>query len=62
MSSVEHPMVCVSCGSVPPPGGEAGARATWAMALEGGRVAWTCVTCTREHLRSIEGKLDPDWW
>ena len=62
VSCVEHPMVCVTCGSVPPPGDEAGARATWAMAVERGRVVWTCATCSREHLRSIEGKLDPAWW
>lgn len=62
VSSVEHPMVCVACGSVLPPGDEAGARATWAMAVECGRVVWTCATCSREHLRSIEGKLDPAWW
>ena len=62
VSNVEDPMVCVTCGSVPPPVDEAGARATWAMALEGGRVVWTCATCSREHLRSIEGKLDPAWW
>ena len=62
VSSVEHPMVCVACGSVLPPGDEAGARATWAMAVECGRVVWTYATCSREHLRSIEGKLDPAWW
>jgi hypothetical protein len=30
--------------------------------LEDGRQMWTCEACSREHLRSIEGKLDAAWW
>jgi len=26
------------------------------------RDVWTCDTCSRTHLRSIEGKLDSAWW
>ncbi len=27
-----------------------------------GRVEWLCARCTRDNLRSIEGRLDSDWW
>jgi hypothetical protein len=53
-------MVCATCGAVP---GDAGlARLTWARGVEKGRDVWTCETCSRRHLRSIEGKLDSSWW
>jgi hypothetical protein len=53
-------MVCDSCGSVPDDPQRA--RLSWSVGIERGRRTWTCVTCARRHLRSIEGKLDPDWW
>jgi hypothetical protein len=28
----------------------------------GGRVSWVCPVCVRRHLRSIEARLDEDWW
>ncbi len=35
---------------------------TWSTAVEGER-RWTyCDRCSRENLRSIESKLDPEWW
>jgi hypothetical protein len=52
--------VCAMCGRFP--GGESAARLTWAFGVEEGRRVWTCDVCSREHLRSIEGKLDSDWW
>lgn len=52
-------MVCLTCGAVapsnPPP-------LTWSAAVENGRRVWTCETCMRENLRSIESKLDSAWW
>lgn len=27
-----------------------------------GRVSWVCPVCVRRHLRSIEARLDEDWW
>ncbi|NHA66912.1 hypothetical protein [Phycicoccus flavus] len=54
---------CASCGATP--SGEdalARARLTWSRAVERGRESWTCPDCSRRHLRSIEGKLDPAWW
>ena len=34
----------------------------WVRGRENGRQVWTCEACSREHLRSIEGKLDTAWW
>ena len=38
------------------------ARLTWTRGTERGKVVWTCDRCSREHLRSIEAKLDQTWW
>ena len=55
--------VCVTCGAAPATATEADlARLTWTRGTENGRVVWTCARCSREHLRSIEGKLDSAWW
>ncbi|MDN4163579.1 hypothetical protein [Nocardioides abyssi] len=35
---------------------------TWTMAVERGRTRSFCDTCSREHLRSMEGKLDSEHW
>jgi len=35
---------------------------TWSTAVENGRARVFCETCSREHLRAIEGKLDSEWW
>ena len=55
--------VCATCGAVPADDEAAAlARITWARGVENGRDVWTCDTCSRRHLRSIEGKLDSAWW
>ncbi len=55
--------VCVTCGAAPDTAAETDlARLTWSRGTENGREVWTCVRCSREHLRSIEGKLDSAWW
>jgi hypothetical protein len=28
----------------------------------GTRTRWVCPQCTREHVRSIEAKLERQWW
>ena len=53
-------LVCATCGCMP--ADESAARLTWALGVENGRWVWTCDRCSREHLRSIEGKLDSAWW
>lgn len=52
-------VACAVCGRTPegddvPP--------TWTVQTERGRRQWVCDTCTREHLRSIEARLDTEWW
>lgn len=50
---------CAFCGSVAegdtPP-------LTWTSAVEHGQTRWFCDRCSREHLRSMESKLDSEWW
>ena len=55
-----QPVVCATCGAIAVD--EAMARLTWTRGTENGRDVWTCDRCSREHLRSIEGKLDSAWW
>jgi hypothetical protein len=35
---------------------------TWMTSVENVRRKTYCDTCSREHLRAIEGKLDAEWW
>jgi hypothetical protein len=35
---------------------------TWVSAVERDQPRLFCERCSREHLRSIEGKLDSEWW
>lgn len=51
---------CDTCGTVAED--ESLAGLTWTRGTENGREVWTCERCTRQHLRSIEGKLDSAWW
>jgi hypothetical protein len=56
----EAGITCATCGAVPED--ESLARLTWTRGTESGREVWTCERCSRQHLRSIEGKLDSAWW
>jgi len=29
---------------------------------DGPRTKWVCDACTRKYVRSIEAKLDQEWW
>jgi hypothetical protein len=60
MSEPQVLPVCASCGATATDA--ARAALTWARGTENGREVWTCERCSREHLRSIEGKLDSAWW
>lgn len=55
-------LTCGVCGRAVGGDAVAPARLTWVRSVENGRAVWTCDTCSRTHLRSIEGKLDPTWW
>ncbi|WP_168929625.1 hypothetical protein [Nocardioides sp. GY 10127] len=35
---------------------------TWATSVEKGVRRSYCTDCSREHLRSLEAKLDSEWW
>ncbi|MEU3887287.1 hypothetical protein [Streptomyces sp. NPDC029041] len=35
---------------------------TWTYSMEDGALRHYCDACSRENLRSIEGRLDSDWW
>ncbi|WP_188111302.1 hypothetical protein [Nocardioides antri] len=53
------PVTCDFCGRVAP--GDA-VPLTWSTSVERGRTRRYCETCSRENLRSMEGKLDSDYW
>ena len=55
-------LVCSTCGTTPAPDDVPMSLLTWSRGTERGRTTWTCPRCSREHVRSIEGKLDPTWW
>lgn len=52
--------VCATCGRVAEDPDLA--RLTWSYGVEHGRPGWACERCSREFLRSIEGRLSPEWW
>ncbi|MFF5894799.1 hypothetical protein ACFY8O_02625 [Streptomyces argenteolus] len=52
-------MRCARCGTTaegegPPP--------TWLCSVENGTRQYFCDACARAHIRSIESRLDADWW
>ena len=57
----DAPVACATCGTLGDPG-DATVALTWGRGSENGRDVWTCPACSRQHLRSIEGKLDSAWW
>jgi hypothetical protein len=62
--------VCGFCGkaSAPPALADGSAAAdedvplTWVTSVENGKVRVYCDECARLNLRSIESKLDAEWW
>jgi hypothetical protein len=54
----EQPRVtCARCGTA-----VAGLPTTWSSQTSARALSWLCERCTRENLRSIEGRLDEAWW
>jgi hypothetical protein len=57
---------CDLCGTPAELSGEPGdtpaVPMTWTTSVENGSRKVFCASCSREHLRSIEGKLDSAWW
>jgi hypothetical protein len=52
-------VTCDFCGTAAP-GDEP--PLTWSLSMDRGRTRRFCERCTREHLRSMEGKLDTEHW
>lgn len=51
-------VVCAFCGRTAP----AAETLTWTLGVENGRTKRFCDTCSRAHLRAMEGKLDSEYW
>lgn len=51
--------VCDWCGRVE---SDVARTLAWSTAVENGRPRSYCERCSREHLRSMEGKLDSEFW
>ena len=51
-------LTCDLCGAEAP----VGTTLTWTTAVENGLRRAFCDTCSRTHLRAMEGKLDSAWW
>ena len=58
-----EPLVCAWCGAVGPGEDHPGAALTWTREADRtGRTRAYCPACARDHLRSIEAKLDDRYW
>ncbi|WP_129306736.1 hypothetical protein [Streptomyces sp. L2] len=53
-----RPLVCARCGTA----ARGGRPVTWTCSVENGVRQYFCDVCSRENLRSIEGRLDSAWW
>ncbi len=59
LGRVDHDTVtCDLCGTE----ASGAATLTWTTGVENGRRRAYCDTCSRTHLRAMEGKLDSAWW
>jgi hypothetical protein len=57
--SPAQPVTCAWCGK-PAPG--EGVPLDWVGEVSEGLQRSYCPSCAREHLRSIEARLDQEWW
>ncbi|MEU3343994.1 hypothetical protein ABZ723_03115 [Streptomyces sp. NPDC006700] len=55
--AVRPALVCARCGTP-----AEGLPPTWTCSVENGTRRYFCDACSRENLRSIEGRLDSAWW
>jgi hypothetical protein len=57
---------CSICGRVADPDEDGDPPLTWCADIvetsEGNRTRWVCASCTRDFVRSIEAKLEQQWW
>jgi hypothetical protein len=55
--------ICARCGaSTPGASPDGGLPEGWSLATSERGVSYLCAACTRENVRSIEARLDEDWW
>lgn len=55
-------LTCDFCGRVAADADSDALPLTWSTAVENGRVRRYCEECSRAHVRSMEGKLDSEYW
>jgi hypothetical protein len=55
----DQPRICDFCGRHE---SDPARTLTWSTAVENGRQRTYCDVCSRDHLRSMEGKLDSEYW
>ena len=55
----QETVTCDSCERREPAGP---ATMSWTISVERGRRRAYCDTCSRRHLRAMEGKLDREFW
>jgi hypothetical protein len=58
--------VCSLCGRAADPVNDGDPPLGWCADIvetsNGHRTRWVCTECTRRYVRSIEAKLDSQWW
>lgn len=58
--------VCSLCGRVADAARDGDPPLTWSADIvetsDGHQTRWVCTECTRRFVRSIEAKLDQQWW
>jgi hypothetical protein len=58
--------VCSICGRSADPVADGDPPLTWCSDIvetsAGFRIRWVCGNCTRKYVRSIEAKLEQQWW
>jgi hypothetical protein len=55
-------IVCQLCGRESDPAQDGNPALSWAMDRNGERVTWTCPRCAVDNVRSMEAKLNPEYW
>ncbi len=55
----EQPRVCDFCGRQE---SDVALTLSWTTSVENGRQRTYCDACSRQNLRSMEGKLDSEYW
>jgi hypothetical protein len=53
---------CSQCGAVADGTSDDDVPLGWTVEVTNGAVTIVCPACTRSNVRSIEAKLDREWW